>query len=54
MSDFDPESFSIKSIVNKLIKDEKLKLFLFGQPMEDVDLVCKLIESNDLIEGKST
>ena len=45
--------FSINSIVSKLLNDEKLKLFLFGQPIEDVDLICKLIESGDLLDGNN-
>ena len=45
---------SLKSIVSKLIKDEQIKLFLFGTPIEDVDLISSLLESTNsggLLEG---
>ena len=47
---------SLKSIVSKLINDEKFKLFLFGAPIKDVNLISTLLQSTEsggLLESKN-
>ena len=47
-----PQIPDVKSILNKLIKDEKITLLLFGKPIEDFDLISELIQAGELSDGK--